>query len=194
MKKVSKLVPQRNAWRFLLPGNTTTTTTHRKRKTKMNKRISGVGTMVKFRANPNRPHYIGFSTGPIVKFRAHPNRRYPLGFTTGPIVMFRANPNHPNYPLGFSKYEEYRKYAEIALDVYNKTHPIKYSLVDLKLVVGQIVMQQLNVVFTANPNSDADFDDKNPITFRADVRIRTYCVKSVEIVPPSQLLAVMNCW
>ncbi|EYU19916.1 hypothetical protein MIMGU_mgv1a010748mg [Erythranthe guttata] len=68
--------------------------------------------------------------------------------------------------------ETMKKYAELVIDVFNKTHLNKYSFVDMVHTTSvNFGLWTLHMVFTVKPEPEEDGVDKYPIIVRARVSI-----------------------
>ncbi|KAL7146478.1 hypothetical protein ABFS83_06G043700 [Erythranthe nasuta] len=75
--------------------------------------------------------------------------------------------------------------AALAIDVYNKTHEIKYNLLDMVNASGDLsTCSMVDLMFTAMAVHQIDEDDKYPKTFTTRVSITDNYVEFVELVPP----------
>ncbi|EYU25000.1 hypothetical protein MIMGU_mgv1a011775mg [Erythranthe guttata] len=78
-----------------------------------------------------------------------------------------------------------RECATLAIDVYNKTHEIKYNLLDMVNASGDLsTCSMVDLMFTAMAVHQIDEDDKYPKTFTTRVSITDNYVEFVELVPP----------
>ncbi|XP_012858317.1 PREDICTED: uncharacterized protein LOC105977545 isoform X2 [Erythranthe guttata] len=81
--------------------------------------------------------------------------------------------------------------ADLAIQVYNKTHAIRYSLIELVRATRHLPpVFMIDLVFTAKPTYDYEQDDDEEYlkTFRARVSVTHNYVEFVEIVRPPRRL------
>ncbi|XP_012847034.1 PREDICTED: uncharacterized protein LOC105967016 [Erythranthe guttata] len=133
MKKVWKLQPRRNVWKFLLVDKKKKKNPKPETREPETREISGI------------PH---------VWYKGNPKKCHPLLF------------------------ERLIKASRLAIDVYNKTHPIKYRFVELSYATGVTIMVGLTI--TAEEINNGEL-----CTFGALVNTLSNTVKSVKITPPS---------
>ncbi|KAL7147364.1 hypothetical protein ABFS83_06G102900 [Erythranthe nasuta] len=77
--------------------------------------------------------------------------------------------------------------AELATDVFNKTHIDKYSFLELVYATTHFLGRIMDLMFTAKPVPVED--DRKPVTFRARIYITGHYVEFLDLVPPAHLLA-----
>ncbi|KAL7146950.1 hypothetical protein ABFS83_06G076200 [Erythranthe nasuta] len=81
--------------------------------------------------------------------------------------------------------------ADLAIEVYNKTHAIRYSLIELVRATRHLPpVFMIDLVFTAKPTYDYEQDDDEEYlkTFRARVSVTHSYVEFVEIFRPPRRL------
>ncbi|EYU24985.1 hypothetical protein MIMGU_mgv1a015170mg [Erythranthe guttata] len=79
------------------------------------------------------------------------------------------------------------EYTALCIDIYNKTHAVKYSVLKVLRATGHLFAgYQYRITFTAKPVKDDDDDDSNAKTFQATYAYIYKYVVSVDFAPPAE--------